>query len=527
MRVRRWAAIWLVAIMATTGLGATARAQYEYGDQLPEGVLAITVDGQPINAGATPRIANRNPVFAGRLEPGPTEVELALGNGELVRFTLEVDPQTGRFQGRAPNPLAPGTYTLYIDDEVVGDFVVGGEDGAAAGGELLDLAALVPFPADFNPAVANLGLIDGSYRSLAEEARQTAEARGGGREAVTQAEQELTASGWQGRYDVQLAVPRTDAPTQFETLVNGFVIQYATAANAEAAFAASATGEEVEAETIGDASRVTRASGVTSDTGAAYQSLQLLFRQDRFLFVVSLADLLNREPDLAALQAAGRAIQERAEARLAGDAQGLSRQVLRLDLAGLPGQPSVDEHYEVFDGALVAAYNEEAAARSAREAAFADTDEVYAAAVEARLGGGDDEAASEVGGGSFLYNVTLYRFADEEAAETWLNGLGERLGQDPEGQRLAAFDALEDPPTFGDATAAFSLSRQSRGQTTSGYRFYVLDGDRVAQIELVSTPDAPLTAVEELVEAQVACLDAEDCPDLAPLPAGLGQEAAG
>lgn len=531
MRGRRWAAIWLVAVIAairlgTTALGAPSPVQYQYDDQLPSGVLAVTVDGQPINASATPTIANRNPVFAGRLAPASDEVELALRDGEVIRFTLEVDPTTGRFQGRAPDPLDPATYTLFIDDDAIGDFVISGETAPAEGGALLDLASLVPFPADLE-GIAGLGFVldEGRYRSLRDAAREAA-GEGAAPAAVLQAEQQLVDAGWRGRYDGKLAVPQGSDPRLFELEVSSFVIEYAQSSGAEATFNALNQGAGLDAETIGDASLLTEGSGVVGNTGAAFQSRQLVFRQDRLLFVVVLADLMNREPDQAALETLGQTLQGRAEAVLSGDEPGLSRTVVRIDPADVL-RIDGDESYLARDGALVPDFNESAQQRAAREAAYAGAASVYTAAFNARLGGAGDEATPATEAPLVLYTVTLYEFADDGEAEDWMAGLGDRLDQDPTVGRFLAFSPLEDFPELGDQTAAFSLSRESVGGTASGFRFYVRVGNQIASVELAAAPEAPRTAVEELVEAQVACLEADACPDLAPLPAGLGQEAAG
>ena len=535
MRVRGFATIWVVAMMVATALGSTARAQYD--DGLPPGVEQVTVDGQPIDASTTPRTDNRNPDFAGRLTPGPTSVELGLGNGEITRFSLDVD-QRGRFRGNAPEPLDPGRYSLYINDALVGEFVITGDEGtprAAEEGTRLDLARIVPFPFDLADAVPGIAFLDGRYLSVAEEARRTAEAGGdASRAAVGEAADSLRAAGWRQRYESRLAAPKADDPTQFDVQVTSFVIEYTAADNAEAAYDAATEGGEAiaEAATIGDASQLTRLSGVTPDTGAAYRALRLIFRQDRLLAVLVYADLLNREPDQAVMEGLGQAVQERAAAVLAGEVGEWSPLALRMDLERTTGQPRIREAYELLDGQLIAAYGEEERTRSSREAAYAGAAVAYSASFSARVGGGDRgrdaTPGADAGGeeGSVDYIVTLYGFNDAGEADAWLSGLGQRLSQDPLRGYLS-FTPVDDAPTYGEASATYTFRRRAGGETASGFRVYVRVANTIAAVELSAAPEAPLTAVEELVRTQVECLETGTCPEPAQVPNGLGQEAAG
>lgn len=402
---RRWATAWLVAVVLAMATGTGIRAQYE--DGLPEGLTQITVDDQPIDASTTPEVATRTPVFAGRVVGETTEVELAIGNGEIVRFPLEVNPENGRFRGSAPDPLDPATYALYVNDALVGNFVVT-EDaqaderdgGYAAGGATLDLARLVPYPFDLGEAYPGLAVVTQDARSpnryynLTEQARRQAEREGDdSREAIQALRQQYDAAGFRGLYELRLAIPAEDNPDVFSVQVNGSAIEYATAENARAEFQStiegqvpSEGGEPVEnAESIGEESGIFRSSGVASSTGIAYQSATLVFRQERVVVRVDIADLRNREPALEVIEALGLVLQDQAAGVLADEIVPLSREALDLDLSAATGVPQVQQAYEAVDGNLIARYLEERVTLESRAASFAGATDVYTSSATASI----------------------------------------------------------------------------------------------------------------------------------------------
>ena len=63
------------------------------------------------------------PRFGGQVTPGATAVALTiLPTGQ--RWTAPVDPTTGVFVAAVPTPLAPGSYAIYVDDNLGQEFVV-------------------------------------------------------------------------------------------------------------------------------------------------------------------------------------------------------------------------------------------------------------------------------------------------------------------------------------------------------------------------------------------------------------------
>lgn len=505
VRMKRWTTLWLAAMVIGAGLltAAPATAQYYSGD-LPEGVLAVTVDGQPINANASPETDNPSPVIDGLLEPGPTEAELAIGNGEIVRFTVEVDGTTGAFTGSPPDPLTPGTYSLYIDDELIGEFTVTGPT------VLPDLALMVTLPDDLGDA--DYGVVDGMLLSVTEEARRSAANAGDDSpEAVAQLEQTLRGSGWSRRYENRIALPKTDDPTQFQVLVGSFVIEFESADQATATFAQiTQDGDAVEgAASVGDESIITRTEGTTSDTGAPFISLALTFRVEQMLVNIAMSDLAGGEPDQAVLEAAGAAVQGRIQEQLSAADAGLSSRVLRIGLTDDVTYETHDEGYERLDGTLVPRYNEPQDQADVRDARFADATDAYTALVEGT-------AADQ-----FRHVVALYSFEDDAAAAAWLGGVEERLRSDPLSGYLS-MSLVDGGSQFGDGSSTYSFRHRAGGATTSGFRYYVQVGSTVAQIELSTEGEASQEQVEQLVQQQVDCLGEISCGGTATFPGGGG-----
>ncbi len=510
-------------------LAAPAAAQY--GDVLlPQGVLQVTVEDLPINATTAPVSPATNPRIAGSLTSGEITIELAVADaaGAIIRFPSEVN-RRGGFRQRVPEALQPGgEYTLYINDVMIGQFTIAadavGGTGGEGGGDVLELARLVPFPGDAAGAIAGLGLVPelSSYQSIPDLARVVAEnANNNNREGREQAEAELAASGFVQRYQSSLAVPAADDPSVFEIQIAAIVTEYDTAETAAASFAASATGgEAVESPLVGDESRVSRQSAEATQTGAVYQSLQLIFRQDRLLIVINYADLLNREPDQALLEAMGQAVQQRGVAVLAGEAPALTRSSLQLNLDGIP-RSSAEQLYGAIDGAMVPLFGESEESINTRATAYTGaTDVSVSTSISRGTGENEDATAEAETAAPFSYVTTILRFPSPEDASAWLGDLNEQSPADLRPEFLS-LSTVTDAPAFGEGSVTYSFTRQLEGQTAAGYLTYVQVGADVAAVELAAVPEAPFAAFEPLVTGQAECLTAGACPVLADPPAEL------
>ena len=525
---------WLVPLLACLllvagGLGVpTARAQYT--DGLPAGLAQITVDGQAIDASTSPTTASATPQIAGRVTTGATALELAVAPEQkaAIRFPVDVD-QRGRFKGQPPTPLSDGTYALYVNDALVGSFVVrgGGTPTPRQGTANLDLAQVVPFPFDFGSAIPNLGFVDGRFYSLQDEAFRTAQASGDtSAQAVTKAQKDLRAAGWQQRYDARLAVPNAADPTRFDVQVSAFAIAYETPQQADAAFrSVVGTAKPIDSVTIGDTSQLDAIKGTAQNTGADYRGLRVTFRQDRVLAMILLADLTNKEPDQAVVEAAALAVQQRLAALLAGSAVGLSPLAQTLDLSESATGVKPAEAYDVLGSAVVGLYGESGEAGAARAATFGGASDAYLGTFTASLVAANEAAPGTpaAAGPPLAYHVGLLAFAADADADAWMQGLSQQLASPPAG--YAAFDPVADAPAHGDASATYKIA--TAGDTPlSGYRIYVRDGSRVAWVELASTSPVALAAVGQIAEDQATCLRKERCSPV-PLPALDGSGAAG
>ncbi|MCA9879105.1 MAG: hypothetical protein KC442_15040, partial [Thermomicrobiales bacterium] len=112
-----------------------ATAQYE--PTLPPGIISVEVDGQPINSLAIPLTDSSTPEISGRVDGSVTSLELAVANGDIVRFPAAIGG-SGRFRAITPQALADGFYALYANDALVGSFsIAGGTPGPRMPGALL------------------------------------------------------------------------------------------------------------------------------------------------------------------------------------------------------------------------------------------------------------------------------------------------------------------------------------------------------------------------------------------------------
>lgn len=529
--MRRLATCWLVTLVVTALLAAPVAAQYQ-DLLLPQGVLQVTIEDQPINATTSPVVSVVNPRIAGSLATGGVAIELAIADatGAIIRFSAETN-RRGVFRVRTPEPLQPGgQYTLYINDAMIGQFSISPDATGAGGATGLELARLSSFPGDAGNAIAGLGLVPelSLYQSLAEVARLIVQSQNNNsQEARQQARADLAATGFIQRYQSSLAVPSAADPTVFDVQIVTIVNEYDTAENASAGFTAStANTEAVAATTIGEESHLSRQSAVATQTQAEYQALQLVFRQDRLLFFINYADLLNRPPDQAVLEAMAQAVLQRVPAVLAGEAPALTQRSLPMNLTGAR-RTSIEQYYEVVDGTVVPLFGENEAGFATRAANYAGaTDASVATFVSRGPGENQTPAANQATTAPFSYTTSLVHFGSAEEAASWLGGLNDRLAADPLPGYLS-FAPVADAPTYGEASATYQFTQQLEGQTAAGFRVYVQVGADVAIVELAAVPAAPAAALEPLVTAQVECLTAGACPAPADPPTGLGEGGGG
>jgi hypothetical protein len=545
--------IWVFSLIPTT-----VHAQYAEG--LPPGILSVEVDGQPIDAVTIPVTNNPTPEISGRVELGVQVIELAVANGEVTRFSAELDDR-GRFRVPVPRPLPDGQYTLYINDVLIGVFTV--ESGAAneqrEPGPLLDIARVVPYPADFGELIPGIGFLDGRFYTLEEEATRTAATANGD---VRQTQRRLAEAGWLQRYENRLAVPNGDNPDVFDIQISSFVIEYASGADARSAFAVLVGDEtSVDAPTVGDESSLTLLTGTTPDIGAEYQAARLVFRVGPMLGMIVYADLRNEAPNLTLLDTVAQAVAGRGT--LVADRQSvpLGAMTLRLDPTGAAQGLIRRDLYDVRAGVLTALFSEDDSTRESRVTLFTGTTDAFSATTNGTFsqnGSGqptataapeepaeptptsvisvegqasqpetpatpaqsDQSAAESVTAQVFMVSA-LYAFPTDAEAESWLTAQQERLRAQETG--ATTFTEVAEGPALADASATFATQRPvgTGEQTAGGFRIYSRVGAIVAVLDIGSVPDMPLNGATRIMEMQVACIQEQGCTGPATLPARL------
>ena len=545
--------IWVFSLIPTT-----VHAQYAEG--LPPGILSVEVDGQPIDAVTIPVTNNPTPEISGRVELGVQVIELAVANGEVTRFSAELDDR-GRFRVPVPRPLPDGQYTLYINDVLIGVFTV--ESGAAneqrEPGPLLDIARVVPYPADFGELIPGIGFLDGRFYTLEEEATRTAATANGD---VRQTQRRLAEAGWLQRYENRLAVPKGDNPDVFDIQISSFVIEYASGADARSAFAVLVGDEtSVDAPTVGDESSLTLLTGTTPDTGAEYQAARLVFRVGPMLGMIVYADLRNEAPNLTLLDTVAQAVAGRGTVIADRQSVPLGAMTLRLDPTGAAQGLIRRDLYDVRAGVLTALFSEDDSTRESRVTLFTGTTDAFSATTNGTFsqnGSGQptataapeepaeptptsvisvegqasqpetpatpaqsDQSAAESATAQVFMVSALYAFPTDAEAESWLTAQQERLRAQETG--ATTFTEVAEGPALADASATFATQRPvgTGEQTAGGFRIYSRVGAIVAVLDIGSVPDMPLNGATRIMEMQVACIQEQGCTGPATLPARL------
>jgi hypothetical protein len=564
----RLAALTAVLIWISTLIPQTIFAQD--AEALPPGIRSVEVDGQPIDAVTAPVTNNPTPELGGRVNLEVPTIELIIGDDGAIRVTAELD-ERGRFRTAVPEALDDGQYSLSINGLPIGTFTVDSAAQAAADTSqpgdrepFLDIARVVPYPADFGDLAPGIGFLDGQYFTLQEEAARTAAAGG---EATTQTKREaqrsLSEAGWMQRYENRLAVPSTDNPETFDVQVSSFVVEYASGDHASAAFATLAGADSgVEFPVVGDESALARLSGVTPDTGSEYQAARLIFRVGPMLGMIVYADLLNQEPDLALLDTVAQSVAGRAAVVADRDTVPLGAMALRLDPSTAVDRLVRRDIYDVRAGTLTALYAEDDATRDGRIELLTGTTDAFSSTTNGTfaIGGANrsdrepqataqaeapptsviqvegettesiivatpqaiesasDGEAEELNSVEVFATSALYAFPGEAEANAWLNGNQERLAAGAASGNGTLVE-VPDGPTLGDDSVTFQTRRAvgAGEQTANGFRIYSRVGAIIAALEISSAGDLPLDDVAKLMELQVECIEAGGCRGLGSL----------
>ncbi len=553
---------WFIPLLA-------AVAQDQSPSNLPAGVVSVEIDNQPIDAVTAPVTSNPTPEISGRVDLGVSAIDLVVSGTGDASVSAEVDDR-GRFRVALSQPLADGQYSLTLSGLAIGSFSVQAKNQSAAArdpGPPLDIARVVPYPADFGNAIPGIGFLDGRFYTLREEATRTAAAAGDPTAAqVRDVERRLAESGWLQRYESRLAVPNSNDSNTFSVQFSSFVVEYASGDAAQTAFQSLTTGaSDPQTPQVGDASALTMFTGVTPDTGVEYQAARLVFRLGPMLVVIAYADLLNHPPDLNVLTSVAQSVAARGVIVAERGTVPLGSMVLRLDPSTATGRLVHRDIYDVRAGTLTALYAEDDATRSSRIGLYTGTTDVFSDTTsgtfkQATAGRRTDQpnrvkaagpaatsvigiegetpvpeaatptptqpaqAASESETVSAQVYVlsSLFAFPAPADANSWLEAQRQAILANGNGGQTK-LTPVEEGPKFGDETYTFATKRSSGAgeQAATGFRIYTRVGQIVATLDVESVPGVQLNGVAQLMNLQLMCVEDGGCSSYAPLPASV------
>jgi hypothetical protein len=438
---------------------------------------------------------------------------------------------------------------------------------------LLDIARVVPYPADFGDQVPGIGFIDGRFVTLDEDARRAAAAAAvaaaAGEDSTATmpgANRGLAEASWLQRYESRLAAPSADDPHRFSLQFSSFVVEYASPDDAGSAFVSLAGNDPgFEAPPVGDESALTQFTGVTPDTGVDFQAARLVFRVGPMLAMIVYADLLDHEPDLALLDTVAQRVAERAAVVLERESVPLGSMGLRLDPSAAAGTLVRRDLYDVRAGTLTALYDEDDANRASRIEVFTGTTDAYASSTSGAFALGEPgqqaqgiERSGQVATAAptptsviriegesaapaavstpepsvvvdtepdttqVFVTTSLFAFPGDTQADTWFetqrDGLltGATTG-------AGTFAEVPQAPSLGDAAATFVTHRVvgADEQAVGGFRLYSRVGAIVALLDIESSANVPLDGAERLMRFQVECIERQGCNGFASVPRNL------
>jgi hypothetical protein len=383
-----------------------------------------------------------------------------------------------------------------------------GAQGAPAAS--IDLAAMVLSPLDEGlDGYLHAGAFD---ESLADEARIAAAYRGSPDEEDIFAGL-LESAGFVRKHLASLHKLGAAETPQVESIVRSYVTSFHSAAGAQTAFVAleDETGA-ISAEDLQPSRQFGEQSDLTMDGGfdaesRPFRSLDLAFRVGNLIGGVTLIGYPGAsgfEPDQEELEALAAIL----EARLIDPPEpSIGVSVARLDPAETV---TYDDAYYRLDGVDLPLFDESEAAGDLRREAYGDAQTVY------QLFQGID-GTGNVGG---LYSVTLYAFADDQAAAAWM----------AESERLLKindyYENIEpaDPGSIiSDEALAYTFG--PFGTPPRARITLARTGNAIVRIQIVpngAITELPVGISENLTNTQLACLQQGNCISI-PVPPELIQ----
>ncbi len=154
----------LVALVVAFAAYSAVQAQNYQDDDLPPGVLAATINGQPVDADDTPVVNESQPVISGQVEDANGSVTITITSTPIT-FVAPTDA-AGNFSARVPEPLENGLHTLYFNGQRIGDFIVAA-DATPTVTATVTATATVPSTATPAPPATGAGTATSGDWSLA------------------------------------------------------------------------------------------------------------------------------------------------------------------------------------------------------------------------------------------------------------------------------------------------------------------------------------------------------------------------
>lgn len=379
----------------------------------------------------------------------------------------------------------------------------------------LDLPAMVLNPEEY--PVAGLGAFGGRLTGAEQESVEWRED-----DSLVDAFAQV---GWRARYTGQAVLPRDDDPTLFSVSAQSYVTEFADDEGAARGFHLMEDIVEWPVEDVddvrqvGDEAELTQLSGVHDALGE-YVTLDYTFRSGNLVggvmitwFVDIPATLVT--PDEMA-DAAEVMLERMNEVREAGSVD-LPAKMLRVETtAATAGNTGTDDYY-FLDGNAFVAYDASAEGAAASQAYWEEQgiNTIYVTWREFWAANEPDGAATAVM--TYMYRLDTTRDARRFAAGAAQGYLDQRT-ETLSGEVLAG-DQL--PQVEGAVSGVSYTTTWPAGPQASGYRYWVQVGSDVVVLQLESSADVESDVIRQLMDAQLACLDASDFCEPIPAPKGL------
>jgi hypothetical protein len=254
--------------------------------------------------------------------------------------------------------------------------------------------------------------------------------------------------------------------------------------------------EEVEGtHTIGDDSYLSRKHEHATDVDQDYDLLTLVFREGPIVATIYTQDWTGKQPEIAATEALGDALDARVQAGLHGQTPGLGTRIVRLDL---PRSYTSDDVYRRLDGQDISNWDDTPEIIASRKASYLNAIDFYTT----------DQMTSTSDAPTWV-SWRLGRFPSAADASTWLKAYLPYVENDP--TQPWTVTPMSGAPSYGDESRTFTYTYQTSDGTIAGAAVLARFGAIGVIVRIQNYQDAiplPVNAVEELIQEETNCIDA-------------------